>query len=125
MNYQRGISFSTANITILLVLVAVAEASRSRVVTHHQHRVLEGGNDYSNYFNDLDDESLEEGFVIGASFVALLLLLCLICCCCSMCCGGRMGGGLTDIIALFCCYEICCDDTPGCFVPMADGGEMF
>lgn len=78
------------------------------------------------YFTDLDIESLEEGFAVGAAFVLLLIVICLLCCCCSMCCGGgRRGGGgcsLMDILAAFCCYEMFCDDSPGCFVPM--DGEM-
>lgn len=77
------------------------------------------------YFTDLDINSLGEGFALGAAFVLLLIVLCLLCCCCSMCCGGGGGGGgcLTDILALFCCYELFCDDSPGCFVPM-DGADM-
>ena len=78
------------------------------------------------YFTDLDIESLEEGFAVGAAFILLLICICLLCCCCSMCCGGgRRGGGgcsLMDILAAFCCYEMFCDDSPGCFIPM--DGEM-
>jgi len=83
--------------------------------------------DAADYFQDMDIESMEEGAI---AVLLLLLLLCfLCCCCCSMCCGGRRGGGgggcgLTDILAMFCCYEMFCDDNPGVcgFVPM--DGEM-
>jgi hypothetical protein len=91
----------------------------------------------SDYYKDVDVESLEEGLVIGVALILVLIVLCLLCCCMSMCCGGRGRGGggggsgcLTDILALFCCYELFCDDSPGCgpcdFVPMDTGmgGEM-
>lgn len=77
------------------------------------------------YFSDMDVTSLEEGLVIGAVLILLLIVLCLLCCCCSMCCGRGGGGGggcsLMDILALFCCYELFCDDQPGCYIPMAEG----
>jgi hypothetical protein len=96
-----------------------------------RQRRLQGSSDY---YKDVDVESLEEGLVLGVAFILVIIILCLLCCCLSMCCRGRGGGGgsgcLTDILALFCCYELFCDDSPGCgpcgFVPMDTGmgGEM-
>ena len=87
-----------------------------------RHRGLQN---YEDYFSDVDTESLEEGLAVGAALVLLLIIICVLCCCCSMCCGGRRGGGgcsLMDILAMFCCYELFCDDNPGCYLPM--DGEL-
>lgn len=79
----------------------------------------------NDYFQDMDMSSMGEGFALGAVFILVLLVLCCLCCLCSCCCGGGGGGGscLTDLLAMFCCYELFCDGSPGCdFVPM--DGEM-
>jgi hypothetical protein len=80
---------------------------------HHQDRQLQ--------FMDWDLSSLEFtsgelgaaeiGFIVGLLFFVVVILL--LCCCC---CGGggrgyrgRGGCSICDILALFCIWEMCCD----------------
>lgn len=105
----------------------IISTSAITISQRHHHRTLEG--DFQDYFSDLDIESLEEGAAVGGAFVLLLICICLLCCCCSMCCGGGGRGGgrgcsIMDMLGIYCCYEIFCDDNPGCFVPMGDGGQL-
>jgi hypothetical protein len=56
-------------------------------------------------FDKLELDDAAAGFLVG--FVCLLLLVACLCCCC--CRPGR-GCSLWDLLACYCCYEICCDD---------------
>lgn len=107
-----------------LFLSPNTEASQSITETttmQTPERRLQEGGDFSEYYKDLDVESLEEGMALGGALLLIMIVLCLLCCCCQMCCGGRGGGcSLWDMLAILCCYEMFCDDSPGCFIPMDD-----